>query len=284
MTFPEKIPQKLRDIVQRVPDLQTIDLTLCRLVRLDSRSNDVYHVTAGDREWIIRLPGKLAPPARQAEFENLQALSTFSGAEQPLSACPTGVLVFRKTQNSRPLTRDDLKRPSLFNAFLDLLARLHSSTVRFDNVLDPLDCLRRDQHRLTAQGHRLPADLCALIESGSAAQALYRPLGLVPCHGDPHCGNSLLHSDGTITLFDWEYSARAPALWDLALLSLMEDFTPAQDRAMLDRLALARTQAFYATRFIAALVLVLWEIDAGDKAATEKYSENARVDHSLLFR
>lgn len=284
MTFPEKIPQKLHDLFPRVPDLRTIDLTSCRLVRLDSRSNDVYQVTAGGTDWIIRLPDKLSPAARQAECDNLQALSNFSGAEQPLFACPTGVLVFRKTKNSRPLTRDDLKKPSLFNAVLDLLTRLHSSTVRFHNVLDPLDCLRRDQRRLTAQGQKLPADLCALIASGAAAQALYRPLGLVPCHGDPHCGNSLLHSDGTLTLCDWEYSARAPALWDFALLSLMEDFTPAQDQAMLDRLAFGRTQAFYATRLIAALVLVLWEMGAGDKAATEKYSDKARADHSLLFR
>ena len=284
MTFHEKNPQKLHDIFARVPDLQTIDPASCRLVRLDSRSNDVYQVTAGDKDWIIRLPDKLPPAARQVEYDNLQALSNFSGAEQPLFACPTGVLVFRKTKNSRPLTRDDLKRPSLLNAFLDLLTRLHNSTVRFHHVLDPLECLRRDQHRLTAQGQSLPADLCALIASGAAAQALYRPLGCVPSHGDPHCGNSLLHCDGTITLFDWEYSARAPALWDFALLSLMEDFTPAQDQAMLDKLALGQTRPFYATRLIAALVLALWEMDAGDKAATEKYSETARADHRLLFR
>ncbi len=284
MTFVQKIPQKLHDIFQRVPDLQALMHTPYRLVRLDSRSHQVYQITAGDRAWIVRLPDQLAPPARQAEFQNIQALKKFSGAEQPLYACPTGVLVFRKTTNSRTLTRDDLKTPSLFNAFLDLLARLHNSTIRFDNVLDPLDCLRRDQQRLTAQGQSVPADFSDLLDSGAAAQALYHPLGLVPSHGDPHCGNSLLHPDGTITLFDWEYSARAPALWDLALLSLMEDFTKARDQAILDRLALGQRHAFYATRFMAALVLVLWEVSAGDKATTEKYSEKARADHSLLFR
>ncbi|MDM7888508.1 aminoglycoside phosphotransferase family protein [Curtobacterium sp. RHCJP20] len=49
----------------------------------------------------------------------------------------------------------------------------------------------------------------------------------VPCHGDPHLGNVLVESDGSLRLVDWDEAVVGPREIDLHLVEFSVLFTPA---------------------------------------------------------
>ncbi|WP_343559633.1 phosphotransferase [Kiloniella sp. b19] len=271
-----------------IEDLRNLKASEVTLTRLASRSNQVYRVSAAQASWIVRIPGDTQGTTveRNSEFENYRVLQNVPIAEQPLHVSRDGLLVFRESAGSRLLQKSDLDTDHIFNRLVECFCRLNAAAIPFHNRFDPRGCLKLYCRDLENDGRDIPAPIRELLSFQARAEALYQPLGQAPCHGDPHCGNALLHPDGSISLLDWEYASTAPALWDLSLLSLMEDFSIGQDKAMLDtaKQPADRLPAFHATRFMAALVLLLWErLHSGCHTQMAKLTERALFDHKEIF-
>ncbi len=55
----------------------------------------------------------------------------------------------------------------------------------------------------------------------------------VPCHNDAIIGNWVLDQTGKLYLIDWEYSGMNDAMWDLACLSIEEEYSAENDEELL---------------------------------------------------
>ena len=122
-----------------------------------------------------------------------------------------------------------------------LLRHLHGSGAAFRGRVDPGEAIAAyPDWQATAAAAGLPA---------------------VPSHNDPVLDNLLLDGERTL-LIDWEFSAMASPLWDLATLANAANLGPAACRLLLESYCVGGSRveesALYAFRNLLALLDDCW--------------------------
>lgn len=211
------------------PQLPGLCGDIRQVLAQDGLTNRVLRIEATRGSFILRLPRPETAGLidRHAEANN-QTLAADLGIAVPALFCDAdaGVLLTAAMDIAVPAG------PELCAALGRLLARLHHSAVIFSGRLDPARVIARHEAEIAER-----PDLAALfapLKQALAGRGALRngPKDLCPCHGDLSPGN-LLGSAAGLVLIDWEYSAQADPVWDLAYAILENGFSNDDQAAFL---------------------------------------------------
>jgi thiamine kinase-like enzyme len=186
-------------------------------------TNRNYRVRFGERDYVVRLPGKdtgLLGIDRQAERLANEAAAKLGIA--PAVAAADAKAIVTEFVVSRPVDPDALRADPAHVA--RALRAFHDSGAQLPTpfwVPDLLD----DYGRIVAErGGSLPAEYAntrVLADRVAEALPLVDP---VPCHDDLLPANLLLVGGPRIMLVDWEYAGMGHRLFDLGNLAVNNEF------------------------------------------------------------
>jgi thiamine kinase-like enzyme len=198
-------------------------------------TNRNYRVRLGGEDYVIRLPGKdtaLLGIDRDAECE-ANAAAAQLGIAPAVAATLVDCIVTRYTP-SEPVSAADLRAaPQQIATALRLFHdRGPTLPVRFwvPDLLADYERVVRDR------GGRLPDAYHRAAELAQRIAAALPPTQPVPCHDDLLTSNILRTREpggGRLVLVDWEYAGMGERLFDLANLSVNNDFDLRADVALL---------------------------------------------------
>lgn len=255
-----------------IADRATIEALIATIPALAGRwsieplaglTNRSFRLSRDGEALVLRLPGAASGEVvnRGDEAHNTAIVAALGIAPALLYSDPSGLLVTRYLARARGFAASEASEPSILTAVGRLLARLHRSGARFRGAREPFANLDR---YLALSGDAGDPDLLRLCRSAEplrhALAAAAEPS--VPSHIDPAPANFLQDGD-KLLLIDWEYSAMAGPMWDLADYSTEADLdsdamarlleahgggasAPAQARLALWRIALDLLAAAWA--------------------------------------
>jgi thiamine kinase-like enzyme len=198
-----------------------------------------YVVSAGDRQWVLRLPAPgadaLLDLATEADVMRAAAAADLAPGVVAVDV-EAGILLTDYRGAARAWSAADAREPRNIERAAALLHKLHSL-----DVSAPVFAAER-----IARGYL--ATLAAAVDAGRTRfdsrerswvdelleraryyDATHRPTVL--CHNDLVAANVL--DDGRLVLVDFEYAVRAAPVLDLAGLAAMNDYGARERRALL---------------------------------------------------
>lgn len=226
------------DLMSRIPVLADLDLDRAVVQPLPSLTNSSFKVTVAGRSYVLRIAGAKTGRYidRAAELHNAGLAAVARIGPNILYADPaTGLMLTGFIPEGRALESDDLRSPDGIPPAARLLRRLHDSNLAFRGRMELFPKLDRYLELAAEKGWPPGLDLRSAREGAEAARtALSRhAVEPVPSHVDPVPGN-FVRSGSELFLVDWEYSAMADPMWDLATLAIEAEFNGAQDRLLLN--------------------------------------------------
>ena len=142
---------------------------------------------------------------------------------------PEGWLVTRFIRG-RPISLDEMHSPRTIRRVASALRRFHDAAPipgAFDSHAVVVDYRREAE----AHGVTIPEAYAPAIERSERIRAARGPQSSVPCHNDLLNANFL--DDGAIKIVDWEYAGMGDRFFDLANLSVNNEFGADEDRELM---------------------------------------------------
>lgn len=197
-------------------------------------TNRNYRVTLGGDAYVVRLcdeePGVLGIDRITEEIATRRAAADRIGPAVCAFLADEGVLVTRFLPGGG-LTKAEVRSPGVLAQLAQALQRLHAGPT----LPTPFAFLGFVDHQRDVLTHlaRPYGDALAL------AGRIERALGDHPEHAPVPCHNNLMTPnfvrDGAqVMIIDWEYAGNNDRYFDLGNLSVNNDFTEADDRALLE--------------------------------------------------
>ena len=197
-------------------------------------SHHIYRVTAGDREYVLRVlqpavsAAGLGIPPEQEVANTVLAADTGAGAAvlEVLADVPALVLEFIA---GRTLGPDDVRRPENAEPIAAACRRLHAGA-RFGNDFDIF--AKREELLGLCERHDLPLpagyhdhdDAVRRLRAALAAD----PPADVPCHNDLLPENFIQESTGSVRIIDYQLSGNNDPAFELGDIAAEADFDPDQ--------------------------------------------------------
>ncbi|MSO65027.1 MAG: hypothetical protein EXQ85_04380 [Alphaproteobacteria bacterium] len=212
---------ELQALCASLPPFRQVPATAWRVTQLPGLTNRSFRLQAPDygHDIVLRLagPGTAAFIARDAELHHASLAAAAGLAPAVLYGDATsGTLVTGFVADARPLTSADFADPTILEAIARHLRRVHDLADRFRGGLDPFVAL--DRYAAAAGNARIAAWRRAVEAIRRDLTHLREPA--VAAHVDPVPANWLWSERRGITLIDWEFSALADPVWDLATLAV----------------------------------------------------------------
>ncbi|HEV2218460.1 MAG TPA: choline/ethanolamine kinase family protein [Candidatus Dormibacteraeota bacterium] len=142
---------------------------------------------------------------------------------------PEGWLVTRFI-HGQPISLDEMHDPRTIARVATALRRFHEAAPipgTFDSHAVVVDYRREAE----AHGVTIPGVYARALEVSERIRAERGPQPSVPCHNDLLNANFL--DDGAIKIVDWEYAGMGDRFFDLANLSVNNEFGPEDDRELM---------------------------------------------------
>jgi thiamine kinase-like enzyme len=240
-----------------------------------------YLVSAGDRQWVLRLPAPGAHALLDLDTEaRVMRAAAAAGLAPDVVAvdAQAGILLTDYRKAGRAWTAGDARRPRNIERAAALLRALHA--LRVDAPAFAAERIARGYvaalaHAIDAGGNARSASGLGvawptlaprdrrwadeLIELARHCDAAHPPTAL--CHNDLVAANVL--DDGRLVLVDFEYAVRAAPILDLAGLAAMNDYGARERRDLLaayrceDRVGVAETELDKIVRLV-RLMAFFW--------------------------
>lgn len=194
-------------------------------------TNKNYKICVKGSRYILRVAGTGTEQMinRNTEMFN-SAIASEKGynVEVPYFSLETGVKISKFIENAETLTHRSVKKEDNLKQTTGILRDLHESTdFHMDNEFNMFrelekyeDILRKDNGDFFEDYDEVRAKVMALEEELKVCKRV-----LVPSHNDLVSENLVKDTDGRIYLIDWEYSGVNDDMWDLAALSLENEFS-----------------------------------------------------------
>ncbi|TMD75640.1 MAG: hypothetical protein E6I77_10510, partial [Chloroflexi bacterium] len=142
---------------------------------------------------------------------------------------PEGWLVTRFI-HGRPISLEEMSTPRTIHRVASAVRRFHEAAPipgTFDSHAVVVDYGREAE----AHGVTIPDAYVRALEMSEGIRAARGPQPSVPCHNDLLNANFL--DDGAIKIVDWEYAGMGDRFFDLANLSVNNEFGPGEDRELM---------------------------------------------------
>jgi thiamine kinase-like enzyme/choline kinase/predicted transcriptional regulator len=194
-------------------------------------TNKNYKICVKGIRYILRVAGTGTEQMinRNTEMFN-SAIASEKGynVEVPYFNLETAVKISKFIENAETLTHRSIKKEENLKQVTDILRNLHESTdFHMDNEFNAFrelekyeDILRKDRGDFFEDYEDVRKKVMALEEELIACKRVF-----VPSHNDLVSENLVKDTDGRIYLIDWEYSGINDDMWDLAALSLENEFS-----------------------------------------------------------
>jgi thiamine kinase-like enzyme len=215
-------PQSLQDILKTLPEWEQ-QKHLVQIEKIETGlSNQNYKAIFPTQSYFVRIASSNASLLRSScenEFISTKAASAMGIAPFVICYLPDQQAIIFPFINSKPMS----KQPDSYKRLIRALTQFHDSNVALPTTFCPYETIQ--QYYLSAvelrASHHIPGDVQALKTVDEIRNAIPSFKKLVPCHLDLYHENCL--DDGNrIWLVDWEYSAMADPLFDLATLASSE--------------------------------------------------------------
>jgi thiamine kinase-like enzyme len=209
-------------LLPTIPQLRGQDLETLTIERLTSLTNKNYRIGVAGEDYVLRVPGETTNTYinRKHEIAHAKRAAELGLAPDVAWADATsGVSLSRFIPSGKALTAQRLVQPDMLRKVANVLGVLHRSSTPLQATLDPIVLF--DQYMALAVGaDGLEDELKWLADAIEPHRVTGTdPRDTCPCHIDPNPSNFV--DDGErLWLVDWEFSANAPPMWDLACLSL----------------------------------------------------------------
>lgn len=142
---------------------------------------------------------------------------------------PEGWLVTRFI-HGRPITLEDMHRPRTI-ARVAAALRLFHEAAPIAGRFDSHQVVEEYRRAAEAHGVSIPEAYAGALAVSHRIRDARGPQPLVPCHND--LLNANLLDDGRIKIVDWEYAGMGDRFFDLANLSVNNEFEAGEDRELL---------------------------------------------------
>lgn len=194
-------------------------------------TNKNYKICVKGSRYILRVAGTGTEQMinRNTEMFN-SAIASEKGynVEVPYFSLETGVKISKFIENAETLTHRSIKKEENLKQVTGILRNLHESTnFHMDNEFNIFrelekyeDILRKDNGDFFEDYDEVRAKVMALEEELRVCKRVF-----VPSHNDLVSENLVKDTEGRIYLIDWEYSGVNDDMWDLAALSLENEFS-----------------------------------------------------------
>ena len=194
-------------------------------------TNKNYKICAKDTKYILRVAGIGTDKMinRNTEMIN-SAIASEKGynVEVPYFNLESGVKISKFIENAETLTHRSIKKEENLKQVTKILRDLHESKdFRMDNEFNMFrelekyeKILRKDDGQFFDDYEEVREKVMALEEELERCNRV-----LVPSHNDLVSENFVKDVNGRIYLIDWEYSGLNDDMWDLAALSLENEFS-----------------------------------------------------------
>ena len=196
-------------------------------------TNHNFRVDVEGESFVLRMGGaetELLGIDRRTEREaNHRAFEVGIAPHVVGFAEPEGWLVTRFIRG-RPIGLDEMHAPRTIRRVASALRRFHDAAPipgAFDSHAVVVDYRREAE----AHGVTIPEAYARAIERSERIRAARGPQSSVPCHNDLLNANFL--DDGAIKIVDWEYAGMGDRFFDLANLSVNNEFGADEDRELM---------------------------------------------------
>lgn len=207
-------------------------------LELPSFTNRVFRVATAQGDFVVRLAGAETAHFidRAAEAHN-HRIAAKIGVAPALLHADAALSILQALPDAEMLTPATARQPANIVAVGAALARLHREAAPFRGRQRLFATMER---YLAKAGAAAPATLRQAWASLADERAALDPEDgpLVSSHIDPNADN-FLWSGNRLWLVDWEYSALAPPLWDLADFAAAVDLPPPARTPLLTAYGLA---------------------------------------------
>lgn len=241
----EKIKNNLFPIMRRRElnyELNNIKKIICDALKVKDEditevapaggmTNKNYKICVKGTRYILRVAGIGTEYMinRNTEMFN-SAIASEKGfnVEVPYFNLETGVKISKFIEDAETLTHRSIKKEENLKQVTDILRNLHECTdFHMDNEFNMFrelekyeDILRKDNGEFFSDYEEVREQVMALEKELDRCNRVF-----VPSHNDLVSENFVKDTNGRIYLIDWEYSGINDDMWDLAALSLENEFS-----------------------------------------------------------
>jgi thiamine kinase-like enzyme/choline kinase len=194
-------------------------------------TNKNYRICVKGSRYILRVAGTGTEQMinRNTEMFN-SAIASEKGynVEVPYFSLETGVKISKYIENAETLTHRSIKKEENLKQVTTILRNLHEcSDFHMDNEFNMFrelekyeNILRKDSGNFFEDYDEVRTKVMNLEEELRVCNRVF-----VPSHNDLVSENFVKDTEGRIYLIDWEYSGINDDMWDLAALSLENEFS-----------------------------------------------------------
>ena len=142
---------------------------------------------------------------------------------------PEGWLVTRFIEG-RPVPAEEIRTPGGITRVAAVLRKIHGAAA-IPGRFDAHEVVEEYRREAVVRGVTIPAEFAAAQAASELIRDARGPQPLVACHNDLLNANFL--DDGEIRIVDWEYAGMGDRFFDLANLSVNQEFGVAEDEILL---------------------------------------------------
>lgn len=221
--------KSIKDIVCKSLKVKEEDIT--EVEPAGGMTNKNYRICVKGKRYILRVAGTGTEQMinRRTEMFN-SAIASEKGynVEVPYFNLETGVKISKFIENAETLTHRSIKKEENLKQVTDILRSLHESTdFRMDNEFNVFreiekyeNILRKDRGSFFEDYEQVREKVMPLEDELKVCNRVF-----VPSHNDLVSENFVKDTEGRMYLIDWEYSGINDDMWDLAALSLENQFS-----------------------------------------------------------
>ena len=219
----------IKDIIREALKVKDEDIT--EVEPAGGMTNKNYRICVKGSRYILRVAGNGTEQMinRNTEMFN-SAIASEKGynVEVPYFSLETGVKISKFIENAETLTHRSIKKEENLKQVTGILRDLHESTdFHMDNEFNMFrelekyeGILRKDRGDFFEDYDEVREKVMALEEELKVCKRVF-----VPSHNDLVSENLVKDTEDRIYLIDWEYSGTNDDMWDLAALSLENEFS-----------------------------------------------------------
>jgi thiamine kinase-like enzyme len=236
----EVLRGQLRDdlvaVLQRVPDLAGLNLTLRPLSGGITNRNFVVSAPRRDERWVLRLAGNdthLLGISREVEYAaTVFAAGVGVGPEVIAFIRPEGYLITKFIEGG-PIGVEAVHRADTLVRVVDSLRRIHDGPP-IPGLFMPFRIVEAYRALAEARGVAIPPEygLAQAVSRRIELALVANPVELRPCHNDLLNAN-FIDDLVRIRIVDWEYAGMGDPFFDLGNFAVNHDLTPDEDEELL---------------------------------------------------
>ncbi len=198
-------------------------------------TNFNYFIRDGKKKYVARFSSKsniLLGLNRKREIYNTKIAYSIGLGPKFIKFLPKDNLLLVEYMDGNVFSGTDILKDKQIKLLAKLLKKLHSGK-KLKGQFNPFKAMREYIYIVKRKKSWLPKDINKLLNEFSQVEKKIGKFHMIyPCHLDVSPPN-IIDSKNKIKLIDWEYSANSDFRFDLAMLSVMSNFSERQDKLLL---------------------------------------------------